>query len=141
MRTAQPGPGTIDEYIAGFPAATQQVLQQVRATIRAAAPDAEEAISYQIPTFRLKGRYLIYFAGFKEHVSVYPAPVENPEFAADMAVYGSGKGTAKFPLNRPIPFDLITRLVQFRIGETLRLVDAKGKKKQRTRTDDAGAKS
>ncbi len=131
MTTAQPGPRNIDEYIAGFPAGTQEVLQQVRATIRAAAPDAEEAISYQIPTFRLKGRYLIYFAGFKQHVSVYPAPVKNPEFAEEMAVYGSGAGTAKFPLSKPIPFDLITRLVQFRIAETLRLVEAKGKKKQR----------
>jgi uncharacterized protein YdhG (YjbR/CyaY superfamily) len=131
MKTAQAGPRDIDEYIAGFPAGTQQVLQQVRATIRAAAPDAEEAISYQIPTFRLKGRYLIYFAGFKQHVSVYPAPVGNAAFAEEMAVYGSGKGTARFPLNKPIPFDLITRLVQFRIDETLRLVEAKGRKKQR----------
>ncbi|HEX2076900.1 MAG TPA: DUF1801 domain-containing protein [Longimicrobium sp.] len=132
MRTAQPAPASVDEYIAGFPAATQQVLQQVRATIRAAAPDAEEAISYQIPTFKLRGRQLVYFAGFDRHVSVYPAPVANPEFAEDMAVYGSGRGTAKFPLNRPIPFDLITRIVRFRIAETLRLAEPKGRKKQRT---------
>ncbi|HEU0077867.1 MAG TPA: DUF1801 domain-containing protein [Longimicrobiaceae bacterium] len=131
MRTAQPAPRNVDEYIAGFPAGTQEVLRQVRATIRAAAPDAEEAISYQIPTFKLRGRQLIYFAGFKQHVSMYPAPVRNPEFAEEMAVYGSGAGTAKFPLSKPIPFDLITRIVRFRIDETLRLLEAKGKKKPR----------
>lgn len=128
MTPAQPAPATIDEYIAGFPDDVQQVLRQVRAAIRDAAPDAEEAISYQIPTFRLHGTYLIYFAGFKKHVSVYPAPVENAEFAEEMKVYGSGKGTAKFPLNKPIPFDLITRMVQFRIAETVARTDAKRKK-------------
>jgi uncharacterized protein YdhG (YjbR/CyaY superfamily) len=133
MRTAQPAPATIDEYIAGFPAATQEVLRQVRATMRAAAPDAEECISYQIPTFKLGGRPLVYFAGFEKHVSVYPAPVANPEFAEDMALYGSGRGTAKFPLGKPIPFDVITRIVQFRVRETLALVEAKRKKKQRQR--------
>lgn len=128
MKTAQPAYAGIDEYIAAFPHDVQAVLRQVRATIRAAAPEAEEAISYQIPTFKLNGTYLIYFAGFKKHVSVYPAPVGNAEFAEEMAVYGSGKGTAKFPLDRPIPFDLITRMVEFRIRETLARAEAKGKK-------------
>ena len=113
----QPAPGSIDEYIAGFPDDVQPVLRQIRATIRQAAPDARETISYQIPTFTLDGRYLIYFAGFKKHVSVYPAPVQNAEFADEMAVYGSGKGTARFPLDKPIPLDLIRRLVEFRIRE------------------------
>ena len=131
MRSAQPEPASIDAYIAGFPAATQEVLRQVRATIRAAAPDTDETISYQIPTFKLRGRPVVYFAGFDKHVSVYPAPVANPEFADDMAVYGSGRGTARFPLNRPIPLDLITRIVRFRLDETLRLLESKGKKKQR----------
>lgn len=128
MKAAQPGPASIDEYIAGFPAAVQPILQLVRATIRDAAPDAEETISYQIPTFTLNGAYLIYFAGFKKHVSVYPAPIGSAEFAAEMSVYGSGKGTAKFPLGKPIPFDLITRMVEFRIRATLSRVGAKGKK-------------
>jgi uncharacterized protein YdhG (YjbR/CyaY superfamily) len=130
MTTA--GFASIDEYIAGFPDDVQRVLQQVRTTIRAAAPDAEEAISYGIPTFRLHGTYLIYFAGFKKHVSVYPAPVANPRFAEEMAIYGSGKGTAKFPLDKPIPFDLITRMVQFRITETLARVEAKRRKTPRS---------
>jgi uncharacterized protein YdhG (YjbR/CyaY superfamily) len=127
MATAQSAPATIDEYIAAFPDDVQEVLRQVRATIRAAAPDAEEAISYGIPTFNLAGTYLIYFAGFKKHVSVYPASVVNADFAEEMAIYGSGKGTAKFPLSKPIPHDLITRMVKFRIQETL----SRGKKKGR----------
>lgn len=96
----------------------QQVLRQVRATIRDAAPDARETISYQIPTFALDGHPVVYFAGFKKHVSVYPAPVGSAEFAEEMATYGSGRGTAKFPLDRPIPFDLIRRIVDFRLRET-----------------------
>jgi len=128
MKTAQPAYADIDEYIAAFPADVQAVLRQVRATIRAAAPEAEETISYQIPTFKPNGTHLIYFAGYKKHVSVYPAPVGNADFADEMAVYGSGKGTAKFPLDRPIPFDLITRMVKLRIQETLARAEAKGKK-------------
>jgi uncharacterized protein YdhG (YjbR/CyaY superfamily) len=119
METAHPAPRTIDEYIAGFPPDVQQVLRTIRSTIRDAAPDAEETISYGIPTFRLNGAPLIYFAGFKKHVSVYPAPVGNPDFADEMRVYGSGKGTAKFPLDRPIPLDLITRMTRFRVQQTL----------------------
>lgn len=102
----------IDEYIARFPAEVQTVLRQMRETIRSAAPDAEETISYQIPTFKLNGTYLVYFAGFKKHVSLYPVPVEHPDFAQEMAVYGSGKGTMKVPLDEPLPIDLITRVVQ-----------------------------
>lgn len=127
MTTDRAAPAGIDDYIAGFPAETQEVLQQVRTTIREAAPEAEETISYGMPTFRLNGTYLVYFAGYKKHVSVYPAPVGNAEFAEEMAVYGSGKGTAKFPLDRPIPFGLITRLVEFRITETLARAEAKRK--------------
>ena len=126
MESAQPPARSIDDYIAGFPDDVQEVLQQIRATIRDAAPDAEETISYGIPTFRLNGTYLVYFAGYRKHVSVYPAPVGNAEFAAEMAVYGSGKGTAKFPLDRPIPQDVIRKIVQFRIQETLRGGNAGG---------------
>jgi uncharacterized protein YdhG (YjbR/CyaY superfamily) len=131
MKPAQPVPISIDAYIAGFPGDVQQVLRQIRSTIRAAAPEAEETISYQIPAFTLHGTYLIYFAGFKKHVSVYPAPVGNAEFVEEMAIYGSGKGTAKFPLDRPIPLDLITRMVKFRIRETLARAEAKGRKQRR----------
>lgn len=138
MKPAQSIPTSIDAYIAGFPGEVQQVLQQVRSTIRAAAPKAEETISYQIPTFTLHGTYLIYFAGFNKHVSVYPAPVGNAEFAEEMAIYGSGKGTAKFPLDGPIPLDLITRMVKFRIRETLARAEAKGKKADRQKKRPGG---
>lgn len=117
MATDQAAPATIDEYIAGFPSDVQELLEKVRATIREAAPGAEETISYQIPTFKIAGRPVIYFAGHKKHIGLYPVPAGNAEFEEDLAVYGAGKGTAKFPLNRPIPFDLITRLVKFRMKE------------------------
>jgi uncharacterized protein YdhG (YjbR/CyaY superfamily) len=128
MKLEQAAPATIDDYIAGFPPDVQAALRQVRATIREAAPDTEEAISYRIPTFNLNGRYLIYFAGFKNHVSVYPAPMGAAELADEMALYGSGKGTMKFPLNKPIPLDLIRRIVEFRRKESL----AAGKGKTRS---------
>ncbi|HEX5869693.1 MAG TPA: DUF1801 domain-containing protein [Longimicrobium sp.] len=125
MTTDRTVPGSIDEYIAGFPAEVQRVLQEIRATIREAAPDAEEAISYGIPTFNLKGRYLIYFAGFKKHVSVYPAPMGVAEFADEMSIYGSGKGTMKFPLGKPVPLDFVRRIVEFRAKENLARAAAK----------------
>jgi uncharacterized protein YdhG (YjbR/CyaY superfamily) len=109
---------TVDGYIAGFPADVQKVLQKIRRTIRSAAPGAQEAISYRIPTFKLNGTYLIYFAGFKTHVGLYPVPVDTAEFQADLAVYGSGKATLKFPLNQPIPFDLITRVVKHKVKQS-----------------------
>jgi uncharacterized protein YdhG (YjbR/CyaY superfamily) len=126
METARPVPGSIDEYIAGFPADVQEVLRQVRATIRDAAPDAEEAIRYQMPAFTLDGAPLVYFAGYRKHVGVYPAPVGNAELAEEMSIYGSGKGTAKFPLDKPVPFDLVRRIVELRVGEARRGRKARG---------------
>jgi uncharacterized protein YdhG (YjbR/CyaY superfamily) len=101
---------TVDGYIASFPDDVQKVLRKVRATIRKAVPKAEEKISYQIPTFALDGRYLVYFAGWKNHISVYPLPEADEAFERELAPYKSGKGTVKFPLNKPIPYDLIGRL-------------------------------
>jgi len=103
VKTRPPTPRSIDEYIAAFPEDLQEILQKVRTTVRAAAPEAEETISYHIPTFTLKGRYLVYFAGYQKHVSVYPAPIGIAEFREELATYASGKGTAKFPLDKPIP--------------------------------------
>jgi uncharacterized protein YdhG (YjbR/CyaY superfamily) len=125
MPPAKPPPASIDDYIAAFPPDVQARLQQIRRAIRAAAPDAAEAISYGIPTFKLDGRYLIYFAGFKKHLSVYPAPLGVPEFAAAVEKYGAGKGTLQFPLNQPTPLDLITRLTAHRLAEHAK--SAKGK--------------
>jgi uncharacterized protein YdhG (YjbR/CyaY superfamily) len=111
-------PKNIDEYIAGFPEAVQEILQQIRATIKVAAPEAEETISYAIPAFTLNGRYLVYFAGYKKHIGLYPVPTGNPEFDTAFAPYKtSGKGTVQFPLDKPLPLSLITRIVKFRMKE------------------------
>jgi uncharacterized protein YdhG (YjbR/CyaY superfamily) len=110
-------PKTIDEYIAGFPQHIREILEQIRSTIRAAAPDAQETISYQMPTFTLNSRYLIYFAAYKKHIGLYPAPIGDPAFDADLSLYQAGKGTLRFPLDKPIPFDLIGKIVKFRIQE------------------------
>jgi uncharacterized protein YdhG (YjbR/CyaY superfamily) len=109
-------PTTIDAYIAGFPKDLQAILRKVRATIRAAAPGAEEAIRYQIPTFVLHGN-LVHFAAFKNHIGFYPAPAGIDAFRKELSVYGSGKGSAKFPLDRPIPYTLISRIVKFRVKQ------------------------
>jgi len=112
MRTA---PKDVDDYIAGFPADVQKVLEKVRKTIRKAAPKAKESISYQIPTYKLDGKVMIYFAGFAKHVSVYPAPRDAKEFKKELGAYKGGKGTIQFPLDKPIPYDLITRIVKFKL--------------------------
>jgi uncharacterized protein YdhG (YjbR/CyaY superfamily) len=111
-------PKDIDNYIAGFPNDVQNILQKVRTTIRKAAPGAEETISYQIPTFKLNGTYLIYFAGFKNHISLYPAPRGAEEFKKELAAYEGGKGTVRFPLDKRIPFDLIKRIVKYKVQES-----------------------
>jgi uncharacterized protein YdhG (YjbR/CyaY superfamily) len=110
-------PDSVDEYIAGFPDEVQKVLKKIRATIRKAAPKAAESISYQIPTYILDGKVLIYFAGFAKHVSVYPAPRETKEFKKELAAYKGGKGTIQFPLDEKIDYDLITRIVKFKLGK------------------------
>lgn len=117
-------PRDIDDYIAGFPGDVQKVLQKIRMTIRRAAPDAKEKISYQIPTFTLNGN-LIHFAAFKKHIGVYPAPRGSAEFKKELSRYEGGKGTVQFPLDKPIPFDLITRIVKFRVKENRQRAAAK----------------
>jgi uncharacterized protein YdhG (YjbR/CyaY superfamily) len=107
---------TIDSYIGSFPEDVQAILQKVRETIRAAAPDAVEAIKYAIPTFVWNGN-LIHFAGYQNHIGVYPAPVGIEAFKEELAGYKTGKGSIQFPLNKPIPYDLIRRITEFRIAE------------------------
>jgi uncharacterized protein YdhG (YjbR/CyaY superfamily) len=119
MKHDRPAPESIDEYIAAFPPDAQESLEQIRMAIKAAEPAAEETISYQMPTFTLNGHYLVYFAAFKKHISLYPAPTGIVEFADDLAMYGAGKGTLQFPLDQPLPLDLIGRLVRFRATEIL----------------------
>lgn len=129
MRTMQRAPKDIDEYIAGFPRDVQELLERVRMTIIKAAPGAEETISYKIPTFNLKGRYLIYFAAYKKHIGLYPAPRGVEEFKEELSGYEGGKGTVRFPFDKPMPFDLIRRIVKFMVKEVLASAEAKGKKK------------
>jgi len=120
-------PKNIDEYIAGFPAETQHILEQVRATIKKAAPTAEEKISYGMPTFTLNKTYLVYFAGYKNHIGLYPAPIGIETFEKELSIYKTGKGSVQFPLDQPIPFDLIARIVEFRAMETLEKTKQKKK--------------
>lgn len=107
-------PATVDGYIRSFPVTTQKLLKQLRKTIRAAAPKAEESISYGIAGYKQNG-ILIYFAGFANHVSVYPAPRTAPEFKKELAAYKGGKGTLQFPLDKPLPLDLVQRIVRYRL--------------------------
>jgi uncharacterized protein YdhG (YjbR/CyaY superfamily) len=127
MKTEQAVPKTIDEYIASFPPDLQAILEKIRMTIREAAPDAEETISYQMPTFRLKGN-LVHFAAFKEHIGFYPVPTGIQAFEDELSVYKKGKGSVQFPLDQPIPYDLISRIVRFRVRENLDKAEAKGKR-------------
>jgi uncharacterized protein YdhG (YjbR/CyaY superfamily) len=119
---------TIDEYIAGFPPEVQVVLEQIRATIRAAAPDATEAIKYGMPTFVQHGN-LVHFAAFKNHIGFYPVPSGIEAFKAELSVYDQSKGTIRFPFGTPVPLELIARIVKFRLEENLRKATAKSKKK------------
>jgi len=128
MKTDQTAPKNVDEYIAGFSPDVQEILEKIRVTIRKAAPAAEETIKYQIPTFTLKGN-LVHFAAYKKHIGFYPAPRGIGKFKNELSIYGSGKGTLKFPLDKPIPFDLISKTVKFRVKETLKRAEPKGKKK------------
>jgi len=113
----RPTEGSIDDYIAGFPAATQALLTQVRDLIRATAPGATEAISYAIPTFDLNGKHLVHFAGFAKHIGFYPIPSGMEAFKQELAPYKQGKGSVQFPLDQPLPLDLIRRIVEFRVEE------------------------
>jgi uncharacterized protein YdhG (YjbR/CyaY superfamily) len=108
----------IDDYIAGFPHETQLILEKLRLTIRKAAPDAKETINYGIPTFTLKGN-LVHFAAFKNHVGFYPTPSGIEAFKKELSVYEGAKGSVKFPISELLPFDLVTKIVKFRVKESL----------------------
>jgi uncharacterized protein YdhG (YjbR/CyaY superfamily) len=121
MKTNQAA--NIDGYIAAFPEDVQKKLQEIRATIKKAAPEAEETISYAIPTFKLNGN-LVHFAAFKNHIGFYPTPTAIEAFRKELSVYESAKGSVQFPLNEPLPHALITKIVKFRVKDNLE----KGKK-------------
>lgn len=106
---------SIDEYIAEFPPETRSVLEEIRSIIREEAPAAVETISYAIPTFDMLGKHLVHFAGYETHIGFYPAPVGMDEFQDELAAYKTGKGSVRFPLDHPLPTDLIRRMVAFRV--------------------------
>lgn len=118
---------TIDEYISNSPTEIQPILKKLRATIKKSAPKAIETINYGIPTFQLEGN-LVHFAGFKSHIGFYPTPSGIEKFKKELSAYEGAKGSVKFPLNKPIPYALITKIVQFRVKENLAKAAAKGKK-------------
>lgn len=120
-------PRSIDEYIAGFPSSIGQRLQQLRMTIRKAAPKAEEAISYRMPTFKLEGN-LVYFAAFKKHIGFFPRSGVIAKFENELSGYETSKATIRFPFDRPIPFALVSRMVKIRVAENLK--QAREKKKR-----------
>lgn len=122
-------PQTIDEYISGFPEVIQELLETMRATIHEAAPEAEEAISYQMPTFKLNGN-LVHFAAFKNHIGFYPAPTGIEQFQKELSVYKSGKGSVQFPLDQPLPIDLIRRVVKYRVAENIKKAENNKNKKK-----------
>lgn len=126
MKTNQTTPKNFDEYIAGFPHDVQEILEKIRVTVRKAAPDAEETISYQIPTFKLEGN-LVHFGAFKKHVGFYPSPTGIEKFKDVLSVYQGAKGSVRFPLDKPMPFGLISRIVKFRVKENLERAEARGK--------------
>lgn len=109
-------PASIDEYIEQFPKEIQLILNKLRATIRDAAPRATETINYQIPTFTFNGN-LVHFAAFKNHIGFYPTPSGMTAFAKELSAYKGAKGSVQFPLDQPIPYDLIARIVRFRVKE------------------------
>lgn len=118
-------PENIDNYIAGFPEDIQQILEKIRATIKNAAPEAEETIKYRMPTFTLKGN-LVHFAAFKNHIGFYPAPTGIESFRKELSAYKGAKGSVQFPLDKPLPLSLITKIVRYRVEENLKKAKQKG---------------
>jgi len=119
MKTNKKQFKTIDAYIQTLPKDVQTILQKVRKTIQKAAPDAVETISYQMPTFKLNGKGLVYFAAYEKHIGFYPIPSGMKAFEKQLAPYKQGKGSVQFPIDQPIPYDLVRRIVVFRAKENL----------------------
>jgi uncharacterized protein YdhG (YjbR/CyaY superfamily) len=110
---------TIDEYIAEFPENVRDILEELRRVIRQAAPQAQEAMRYGIPTFRLNGN-LVHFAAFKNHIGFYPTPSAIEDFKEELSSYRQAKGSVQFPINKPIPYDLVRKIVKYRVKESLK---------------------
>jgi len=119
----------VDKYIAGFPEKTQRLLQQIRGRIKKAAPMAEEIISYQMPAYKYRGM-LVYFAGYKNHIGFYPTASGIAGFKKEISAFKAAKGSVQFPLDKPLPLELISRIVEFRVKENLEKATNKMKKKK-----------
>ena len=113
-------PKNVEEYIANFPIETQTILEQIRAIIKKTAPAAEESISYAMPAYKLNGKPLVYFAGYKKHIGFYATPTGHEAFEKELSIYKQGKGSVQFPLNKLMPLDLIQRITKFRVEENLK---------------------
>jgi uncharacterized protein YdhG (YjbR/CyaY superfamily) len=119
MEAKKAAPATIDEYIKQFPEDVQRILGEIRAVIHAAAPEATEKISYQMPTFYLRGN-LVHFGAFRHHIGFYPVPSGIEAFKEELAPFKQSKGAVQFPLDQPMPYELIRRIVKFRVAENLK---------------------
>jgi uncharacterized protein YdhG (YjbR/CyaY superfamily) len=111
---------SVDEYIKTFPKDVQSILEKMRQTVKRAAPGVVEAISYQMPTFKLNGKALVYFAAFKSHIGFYPIPSGVEAFKKELSPYKKGKGSVQFPMDQPMPYDLVRRIVRFRAKQLLK---------------------
>lgn len=129
MKSNKAGFNSIDEYIATFPEDVRKILEELRATIKAAAPAAEEKISYQMPTFFLKGN-LVHYAAFKKHIGFYPTSSGIQAFKKELSVYEGSKGSVRFPIDKPLPLKLIGRIVKFRVAENLKKAAIKSGKRK-----------
>jgi uncharacterized protein YdhG (YjbR/CyaY superfamily) len=129
LKSRQAGLNSIDEYIASFPKEIRRILEDVRATIKASAPDAEERISYQIPTFTLKGN-LVHFAAYKKHIGFYPTSSGIRVFKRELSTYDTAKGTVRFPIGKPLPLKLISKIVKFRVAENLKNAEIGSRKRK-----------
>lgn len=124
MKALVQKPETVEEYISGFPAATKTKLQQVRKAIKATAPEAEELISYGMPGYKLNGP-LVYFAGYENHIGFYATPTGHAAFKKELSGYKMGKGSVQFPLDKPMPIELIKKIVVFRVKENMKKAKTK----------------
>ena len=128
MKPGKSAPASVDAYIAGSPPDVRAVLQKIRSTVRKAAPDAEEKISYMMPAIFLEGP-LVYYAAFKNHIGFFPTSTGVQAFKSELAAYETSKGTIRFPLDKPVPLVLIARIVKFRVKENRSRAAAKRRKK------------
>ena len=126
MNLSKPAPKTVDEYLYDFPEAVQYLLEELRETIKQAAPEAVEVISYQMPAYLQEGK-LVYFAAYKNHIGFYPTPSGIAAFKDELVAFNCSKGTVQFPIDKPLPLDLIARIVTFRVSENLDKAKAKSR--------------